>query len=175
MHTTRLFKLACATLLLSAGLTALAQSPFIGKWKLDPSQSQLTGDTVKFASDPSGGMSFTSEGHTYNFKTDGQPVKTYSGADVTWKQVDDHTWESDAKRGETDLGTATWTVSPDGKSLSVQRKGTRPDGSSFDNQTSYDRVDGESGLAGSWRSSNTKMAEEVVIESSPTAPMASSG
>ena len=38
-----------AIVMLAAVSTALAESPWAGKWKMDPSQSKLTGDTIHFA------------------------------------------------------------------------------------------------------------------------------
>ena len=118
-----------AIVMLAAVSTALAESPWAGKWKLDPSQSKLTGDTIHFAPGAGGEMSYTAEGHTTKFKLDGTPVQTWSGAEVSWKKLDDNRYESHGTQNGVDLGTSTWTLASDGKSLKVESKGTRPDGS----------------------------------------------
>lgn len=158
------YSLVVAIVMLIATSAALAENSWVGKWKLDPSQSKLTGDTIHFASAPGGEVSYTAEGHTSKFKLDGQPYKSWSGAETTWKKVDDNTYESHATRNGADLGTTTWTISPDGKSLKVEGKGTNPDGSSFDDTADYTRVAGKSGLTGSWKSTKANMNEDRTFE-----------
>lgn len=159
----RYWSIVAIVMLVIAG-TALAESPWTGKWKMDPSQSKLTGDTVTFASGPGGEMSLTSEGRTSKFKLDGQPYKSWSGAESTWKKVDDNTFESHWTLNGTDLGTTTWTISPDGKSMKEESKGTTPNGSSFDDNSEYTRVGGTDGLVGSWKSTKTSMSEDRSFE-----------
>jgi hypothetical protein len=110
----RYWSTVAIVMLVVAG-TALAESPWTGKWKMDPSQSKLTGDTIRFASSGGDEMAYTGEGHTTKFKLDGTPVKTWSGAEVSWKKIDDNTYESRAKQNGVELGTNTWTLAPDGK------------------------------------------------------------
>jgi hypothetical protein len=153
-----------AIVMLAAVGTALAESPWAGKWKLDPSQSKLTGDTIRFASGAGGEMMYTEEGHTTKFKLDGTPVKTWSGAEVSWKKVDDNTYESHGTMNGVDLGTTTWTISSDGKDLKVESKGKNPNGSSFDDNSEYTRVSGMHGLMGSWKSTKTSMSEDRSFE-----------
>jgi hypothetical protein len=153
-----------AIAMLVATSTALAENPWVGKWKLDPSQSKLTGDTIHFASGAGGEMTYTSEGHASKFKLDGQPYKSWTGAEETWKKVDDNTFESHVTRDSTDLGTNTWTIGSDGKSLKVESKGKHPDGSSFDDTAEYVRVAGKSGLDGSWKSTKADVNEDRSME-----------
>src|ERR1700751_4208867 len=114
-------------MLAAAGTAFAADNPWVGRWKRDAAQSNLTGDTIHFASGADGEMMYTEEGHVLKFKMDGQPYKTYSGAEATWKKIDDNTFEEKLKRNGYDLATVTWKVSPDGKSLNVARKETNPD------------------------------------------------
>lgn len=159
-----------AVVMLAAVSTALAENPWAGKWKMDPSQSKLTGDTVRFASAAGGEMTYTGEGHTTTFKLDGTPVKTWSDAEVSWKKVDDNTYESQAKQNGVDLGTNTWTLAPDGKSLKLESKGTRPDGTNFDDTSDYTRVSGTQGLMGSWKSTKASMNEEQTYDIAEKGP-----
>jgi hypothetical protein len=165
----RYWSIVALIMLASAG-TLLAESPWAGKWKLDPSQSKLTGDTIHFASGTGGEMMYTAAGHTSKFKLDGNSYKTWSGADMTWKKVDDNTYKSVTKRNGVDLGTDTWTISGDGKSLKVESKGKRPDGSSFDDASVYQRVSGAHGLTGSWKSTKTDMNEEQTYDIAEKGP-----
>lgn len=161
--------MAAAFMLAAAGTALAADNPWVGKWKLDPAQSKLTGDTVRFGS-MGEEMTYTAEGHTTKFKMDGNPVKTWSGAEISWKKTGDNTYESHATRNGVDLGTDTWTLSPDGKSLTVESKGTRPDGSSFDDKSDYKRVSGTKGLDGSWRSTKTSINEDQTYDISEKGP-----
>jgi uncharacterized protein (DUF2147 family) len=150
-------------MLAAAGNSLAADNPWIGTWKLDPSQSKLTGDTIHLAL-VGDELTYTSEGHTSKFKLGGNSSQTWSGAEGAWKKIDDSTFESHYTRNGTDLGTDTWSISPDGKSLKVESKGTRPDGSSFDDTAEYARVSGKSGLAGSWKSNKDAMNEDRTFE-----------
>jgi hypothetical protein len=165
----RYWSVVAIVMLVVAG-TALAESPWAGKWKMDPSQSKLTGDTIRFTSGGGDEMTYTGEGHTTKFKLDGTPVKTWSGAEVSWKKIDDNTYESRAKQNGVELGTNTWTLAPDGKALKVESKGTNPDGSSFDNNSNYTRVSGTKGLMGSWKSTKTDINEEQIYDIAEKGP-----
>jgi hypothetical protein len=160
----RYWSIVAIVMLAAAGTVLAADNPWVGKWKLDPSQSKLTGDTIHFVSGAGGEMSYTEEGHTTKVKLDGNPATTWSGAEVSWKKVDDNSYESHATRSGVDLGTSTWTISPDGKSMKVESKGKNPDGSNFDDTADYTRVAGKSGLTGSWKSTKAKMNEDRTFE-----------
>jgi hypothetical protein len=140
----------CFTAVISAASFALAvDTPFAGTWKLNLSKSQLTGDTVKFAPDGDG-MRVTGGGDSYVFKPDGSANKTRFGT-ASWTKIDDHTWEeTDMVKDRLDSKT-TWTLSPDGKTLTERITGDKPGGGSFDDTSTFVRVSGTNGLAGSWK------------------------
>ncbi len=160
----------CGFVLLVAASTAFAENPWVGKWKLDPAQSKLTGDTLRFASRAGGEMTSTSQGHTSKFKLDGQPYKTWSGDEATWKKIDDNTFEQHVKVNGVDLVTNTWIVSSDGKSLKIATKGKRPDGSAIDEMAEYARVSGTKGLAGSWKDTKVEIKEDQTYEIAEKGP-----
>jgi hypothetical protein len=157
------YSLVVAIAMLAAAGTALAESPWAGTWKLDPAQSKLTGDTIRFAA-AGNELTYMAGGHTTKVKLDGGPTKTWSGAEVSWKKIDDNTYESHAMQNGVDVGTTTWTISSNGKAMKVQSKGTNPDGSSFDDTSDYARVAGTHGIAGSWKSTKTNLNEEQTYE-----------
>jgi hypothetical protein len=162
---------AAAIVMLAATSTALAaDSPWTGKWKMDPAQSKLTGDTIRFAEGTGGEMMSTSQGHTSKFKMDGNPYKTWSGDEVRWKKIDDNTFEQHVKVNGIDVATNTWTISQDGKTLKIESKGKTPDGKSFDDTSVYTRISGTKGLMGAWKSTKAEVsAPEVwnIIEKGP--------
>src|SRR5215472_2943164 len=128
--------------LMAGGTLAAADNPFVGTWKLNQQKSQLTGDTMRFASAGPGEFRLSAAGLSYSFKTDGQERPALLGDTVVWKQIDDHTWESTDKHKGNILATNAWTLSSDGKTLTVNAKGTKPNGGSFDNTSEYERVSG---------------------------------
>ena len=166
----RNWSIVAIVMLVAAGTAFAANNPWVGTWKMDAAQSKLTGDTIHFASGADGEMTYTEEGHVLKFKMDGQPYKTYSGAEATWKKIDDNTFEEKLKRNGYDLATVTWKVSPDGKSLNVESKGTNPNGSSFDNTEQHVRVSGTTGLLGSWKSTKAKISDPQSYEISDAGP-----
>jgi hypothetical protein len=162
------FRHICLFMLFASAFAAFAQSPLIGKWKFNPQKSQLTGDVIRFSSTPDGSMEYTAEGRSYTFKTDGKEYTTPTDAKVTWKKVDDHTWQSAAERNGTALGTRTWTVSPDGNTLTVEDKGTTPSGQPFDDTSIYTRDGSGTGLEGSWKGTKADVNEAVIMDIAPS-------
>jgi hypothetical protein len=60
-------------------VTAFAENPFAGTWKVDVSKSKMTGSTVTFASAGPGEVRHTAGGQSYNFKLDGSDATTPIG------------------------------------------------------------------------------------------------
>jgi hypothetical protein len=150
-----LLKVTCLTAVLSAASFAFAaNSPFAGTWKLNLDKSKLVGDTVRFA--PAGeGMRMTAGGDSYMFKTDGSESKTRFGT-ASWKKIDDGSWEEiDTVNGRID-SKATWTLSGDGKTLTFHVTGDKPGGGTFDDTSTYVRIAGTKGLAGTWKDKEFK-------------------
>jgi len=58
----------------------------------------------------------------------------------------------------------TWKLSPDGKTMNVESKGTKPNGESFDDTSVYGRIAGQSGLLGTWKSTEVKTSFGVFLE-----------
>lgn len=158
-----------AVVMLAAVSSAPAESPWAGKWKLDMSQSKLTGNTIHIAS-TGGELVYTSEGHTTKYQLGGGPTKTWSGDETSWKKIDDNTYESHSTANGVNLGTDTWTIAPDGKTVKVESKGTNPDGSSFDDNSEFTRAGGTNGIAGSWKNTKTDISEERRYEITDKGP-----
>ena len=135
-----------------------ANSPFDGTWKLNQEKSKLAGDTMSFASAGSGSMRYTDSSETYTFTTDGKPVVTPFGSTVTWKQSGKDSWESTYTRNGNLLATSTWKLSDDGKKLTLESKGTKPNGDHFNDKSEYARTAPGKGLAGSWVSKEVKLS-----------------
>lgn len=155
---------AClAALAMAAGIVA-AENPFVGAWKLNPAKSKFTGETVKFERTASGAIQFSGGGLTYTFKVDGREYPAPLGSTAAWKQLDERTWEVvDRLHGKV-ISTDTIKLSPDGKTRTVISKGTKPNGETFQDTAVYERVSGESGLLGTWRSTQVKISSPSAVQ-----------
>ena len=142
---------------------ALADSPFDGTWQLDPAKSHLTGDTMAFEDGGNGSLKYTDSDQTYTFKPDGSSFTTPLGQERTMQKSGDNVYTSTAKLHGTLLRTTTWTLSSDGKKLVLESKGTKPNGDSFDDVTTYKRTSAGTGLVGGWKSTQVKLSSPNAI------------
>jgi hypothetical protein len=155
----------CLFALLGTGSLAAAANPFDGIWKLDQQKSHLTGDTMTFADAGSGTIKFSALGMSYTFKTDGKEYPALFGNTAAWKQVDKSTWEETIyKKSGTVLSTDTLKLSADGRTLTVESKGTKPSGESFDNTSIYQRMSGQGRLVGTWKSKAVKISSPATLK-----------
>jgi hypothetical protein len=153
----------CIVAVATSAAAAFAQNPFLGTWKMDNEKSHLTGDVIEFSPAPGGAIKFTAEDRSYTFKTDGKEYTGSTGAQYVWKMTDDNDYERTAARNGVPLGTTTYKISSDGKTLVAKETGTSPSGKSFDDTTKYTRVAGTKGLMGSWKDTDVKMKEDQVM------------
>ncbi len=157
------FALSLASIALMAGILAAAEDPFIGTWKLNPAKSKFTGDSLTFEK-TAGGMRWSAAGESYEFKMDGADAPAVFGYTAAWKQVTDRTWETANKLGGKLLSTDYLTLSADGKTLTMETKGTKPDGTSYADSTVYKRETGTDGLPGKWRNKQVKISAPGTME-----------
>jgi hypothetical protein len=138
------------------GLTmCFADDAFMGTWKLNEAKSKIaagspkntnvvyeaTGDDVKVTSDGIGGDGNPTH-IEWTGKLDGKdyPVTGDPSADTrSYKRVDDHTLELAAKKAGKVTVTGRIVVSSDGKTRTVNTKGTDATGKSFNNTAVFDR------------------------------------
>jgi hypothetical protein len=150
-------KTATIALLLLA-TAAFAQSPLAGTWKFNPAKSKLAGDTITFASAPTGGVKITANGQSYTFKPDGSDTTTPIGSTSAWTKVDDSTWKEVDRLGSTPLGTTLYKLSADGKTLTVNSTGKKPNGDAFNDTAVYTRILPGAGFFGKWKSTKVDVA-----------------
>ena len=141
--------------LTAAGL-ALAQSdPFVGTWKLDVAKSKYDpgpapkSQTRTWGAD--GKVSVEGIGATGKPMSYGYPImsdgKDYppTGAipnkadTISTKRIAPNTIEADFMRGGKHAESTKFAVSKDGKMLTINAKGTNPDGSAFNNVTVWEK------------------------------------
>lgn len=156
----------CSFVLITAAATTLvaAELPHAGKWKANPAKSQLTGTAITFESLPSGEWQSSFEGITYKFKMDGKDYPTGMGDTAAWKAVDSSSWETVWKANGKTISTETLKLAPDGKTLTLTTKGTKPNGEPIDNSAVLTRVSGGPGLAGKWKSTKITTNSPSTIE-----------
>jgi hypothetical protein len=148
-----------------------ADSPWIGTWKLDPSQSNFTGDTFTYSKTPNGMMHF-SDGSTvnYDFSINGKEYKTIYGRTTTWTAAGDNSWDTVTMLNGAVLSKSHREISSDGKTLTITTTGNKPDGTSFKEESVYNRVTKTTGLVGKWRSAKVDIsAPDTFIISAPSA------
>jgi hypothetical protein len=142
----------------SAVPVAWADSPVDGTWNLNASKSHLTGETLSMADAGNGTLKLTNSDESYTFKPDGSQFVTPLGVERTFKKVSDTEYDFTNARHGTTLTTGTWKVSADGKALTVDSKGTKPNGDTFVNATVFARVGTGTGVIGDWKSTKVKMS-----------------
>jgi hypothetical protein len=145
-------------LMLAAGggaLRAQAGNPFVGVWELDrfnsvyepismaPERRILTleaaGDGVK--STTRTWRNAVAADVTYTAGFDGKDYPTAAaGATVAFKRVNPTTVERTAKLNGSVAETQTWSVSADGKTLTIKAEGTDTAGSAFSSTQIYRRT-----------------------------------
>jgi hypothetical protein len=147
-----------------AGLVAAADPPYSGKWKLNAAKSDFGQSTVTYEKTPAGEIKVTAEGQSYTVKTDGKEYPTPWGTSTTWRTVDASTWEStDRVNGKT-MSTNTLKVSPDNKTLTVNSKRVKATGETSDDSIVLNRVSGDSGLIGKWRTKNFNVSKPGMLD-----------
>jgi hypothetical protein len=150
-----------------AGLTLVlisplaAQNPFVGKWKVDPAKSQLTGsrDSVT-AAGPNTWM-FRYGAFSWTVNADGTDQPTPFGT-TAMKVVSPSTWQLTYKSNGKPTGTETWVLSADGKSMTRTFAGAQENGEPFRSVTTLKRVAGGSGFEGTWESTEVQMTFKEV-------------
>jgi hypothetical protein len=153
----RIWMLVVLSVIFAAYVSA-AESPFAGSWKLNPAKSKFTGETVRYETAPAGMIRETASGISYTFKTDGKEYAGPFDRKVAWTQKSDRSWESVYKFNGKTLVTSTTQLSPDAKTMTVNSKGTKPNGEAFAETVVYDRIAGTTGLLGTWKNKEVKIS-----------------
>jgi len=158
-------------LLLAAGLVTgtswAADDPFVGLWKLNPSQSTLTDEMKvtkvgqeKYEFDLGGGKPET-------IVVDGTDQPGIAGTTLS-VATEGPNWKVIRKKDGRTFITATWTLSKDSNSLTDDFTQFAQDGSASNVKYVYKRMAGEgSGFAGTWVSTSEAMTSVFTIQFTP--------
>jgi hypothetical protein len=137
------------------GTTAFADDAVDGTWKLNVAKSKFSGTPPKSATRV---YAESADGTTLDQKSVGADGKemsmhvtlAYDGKDHpmtgnpdadsgTGKAIDAHTSDFTLKRGGKVVGSVHRVVSADGKTLTVNNKGTHTDGKAYDDTLVFDK------------------------------------
>lgn len=125
--------------------------PFVGTWVYNADRSPKP--TITYGIKDLGGDRYAltgSSGETTEIKADGVPMKSPSGDTVSFKKLDDHSWQMDRVSSRT--MKRTYTVSSDDKTLQLVDVFTTIDGGHEKTTTLYKRTGPGRSLFGEWRS-----------------------
>ena len=152
---------------LTTGVLWAASDPFVGKWKLDPSQSKETYQMKIEAVGPNRYVfDFGGDG-TETIVVDGTEQPGHPGATLSVTPVEPNTWKLVRKKDGYTVVTAIFKLSADAKTLTDNFTASRPDGWTFSIDYVFTRTAGSSGFAGRWESSNEKVNSVYELEIQP--------
>ncbi len=150
-------KIATIALLstLFVGASVFAADAVVGSWKLDTAASKFSGPALQsatrmYAESGEGtvldqkmvGVDGKEMAMHTTIKYDGKdyPVTGNPDADtVSAKVIDPRTTHFTMKKGGKEVGTVHRVVSADGKTLTVENKGTHSDGKAYDDTLVFDK------------------------------------
>jgi hypothetical protein len=146
---------ACCAIVVSSSV-ALAGDNWLGTWNVDLAKSTYSPGpapksyTLKFEATP-GGIKLTSDG----VGADGKPIHTtyvskFDGKDVPWagnvdadvaapKKIDDNSYDNAWKKGGKTTMNVRAVVSADGKTLTINQKGTNSKGEAVNHMVVYNK------------------------------------
>jgi hypothetical protein len=152
---------------LAVGTLWAANDPFVGKWKLNPSKSKLTGQMKveaiganKYAIDFGGGA-------TENIVADGTDQPGLDGTTLSITVEGPKIWKVVRKKDGRTLVTGIWKLSKDGQTLSDAFTANQPNGSTFSLDYVYKRTAGSTGFSGTWESTSEKVNSVFEIQIRP--------
>lgn len=155
-------------ILSAAAVLAAADLPYAGKWKMNPAKSDFGETTVTITDLGSGEMEFLGDGQSYKFKVDGKDYPSFFGQTAAWKKLDANTWQITEKLNGKVISTDTDKLSADGKTLTFNTKGLKPEGGTMDETIVFERENGGPGLAGKWKAKNYKSSSPETMELEPS-------
>ena len=113
MPLNHLFVLALALALSS---TVYADSPFVGKWKIDEAASHIAGTTDSVTAVGPNTWKFQYGSFSWTIKANGTDQPTPFGTTAI-KVVSPTVWQFTDKSNDRVTATETWTLSADGKTM----------------------------------------------------------
>lgn len=146
----KLYSLLLAALC-ATSVVAVASDPFVGTWVYNANKSPKP--TITYTIEDRGESRYAltgSTGETTQIKADGLPIKAPLGGTVSFRKLDDHTWQME--RVASQSMKRTYTVASDDRSLTLVDVFTRNDGGGDILTTKYERTSPGKSIFGQWKS-----------------------
>ena len=171
MNTTALQNRALPIILIvcwSVSASSAATDPFVGKWKLNPSRSTIADQmTIQAAGDNKYDLTFVGAGQPETVIADGTDQPGLGGTMLSVTVEKPGTWKIVRKKDGQVTIRATWNLSEDGRTLSDAFTQIQPDGSSSTMNMVYERTAGDSGIPGTWETTDVKIGTVYELEIRP--------
>jgi hypothetical protein len=160
------------------GTALAANDPFVGKWKVNPSQSKLNDEMkVELAGANRYAITF-GPGQVDTVVADGSDQAALSGTTLSITAKGPDSWEVTRKMKGRKLLTAHWTLAEDGKTLNDAFTQYLPDGMTLFSQPLpngsalflpyvYERTAGSSGFLGTWDSESATVKAGIELQIQP--------
>jgi hypothetical protein len=163
----RILKLLLVTCLATGTLWA-ADDPFVGKWKINPSNSKIT-DEMKVEAVGENKYAFTFvPGAVDTIVADGADHPTPDGTTLSVTVEGPNNWKVVRRKDGRMIISAIWTLSADGKTLVDDFTQYPPDGSPIKVRLTCQRSAGSSGFTGTWDSvSSSGLDSNIELEIRP--------
>jgi hypothetical protein len=159
----RTFQLLLISYLATGALSA-ADDPFVGDWKLNPSQSKFT-DVMKVKSLGANKYAFDfGGGNAETITVDGTDQPGLSGTTLSVTVEGPNSWKVVRRNGGRMLLTAMWKLSEDGNTLRDNYTEFEPNGSPSTVNYLYKRTAAGPGFAGIWESPMPIVNSTIVLQ-----------
>jgi len=137
--------------------------PFLGRWKFNPAKSDLRTTRLVFTPAAAGEMTMTMAGMTYRFRIDGVERPSPLESTAIWTQTGPRTWRTVYRLAKTDNNIDTFTLSEDGKALTMKTNYLTP--KVFEQTIVFSRTSGGPGLAGVWQTQTLQTESSLEMTS----------
>ncbi len=152
---------------LAAASLMAADSPFVGKWKVNLGKSNFAGSTMKIEAAGADTYRMTFGGQEDTYILDGKEHPTPHGTLRTVTPDGTNRWQLANKRDGTIVSTARWVLSADGQTLTRTVIINQPDGKLDREVYKEKRTAGTSGLAGTWEDADVQIGATIEVEIQP--------
>jgi len=160
------FSIALACLV--AGTLWASDNFFGGKWKLDMTKSQFTGELIKIEALGGEKYKWTVGNVSDTITYDGTEQKPDRFGRTTSMAPDGpNNWKMVIKKDGRVIDTMTHTISEDGKTQTVTGTDIKPDGTTSDFNDTWKKVSGGSGWEGTWEVTDVKFTSPDEWEIAP--------
>ncbi len=152
----------------TCALAAVADNPFVGDWKLNPSKSKLIEEmkVERLAADRYG-FDFDGTGMVETIVIDGTDQPGVFGTTVAVTAEGPNAWKVVRKKDGRVLLTANWKLSEDGNTLTDDFSEISPNGTASTVNYVFKRTGRGSGFAGTWDSTSATLDSVSVMQIRP--------